>query len=134
MISADDYAFEAETSDHFELGFRAQPSERLKIGGAIFYSTHDDYQVLNQISPSVFAVNNADEVTTYGAEVEAEYAVTDALTLFGSVGVTKAEYDRFANAFGNWAGNDVPFIPAYTANYGFEYTTPRASSEASKAA
>ncbi|WP_200689018.1 TonB-dependent receptor [Paracoccus caeni] len=118
-----EYEFESETSDNFELGFRsAHLQDRLQLSGSVFYARYDDYQVLNQLNPNVFAVNNAERVNSYGAEIEAQYELNDSLRLYGGVGVTHAEYDSFSNGYGNWDDKKVPFIPRYTVNYGVEYS------------
>lgn len=116
------YEFKSETSDNFEIGFKSfHLSRRLTVGGSLFLSEYQDYQVLNQFSPSTFGVNNAQRVRTYGGEFDVGYQVTPEWRVFGGVGVTHATYREFTNNFGTFTGKDVAFIPRFTLNYGVDY-------------
>lgn len=117
-----EFGFEEETSDNYEVGFKSTMfGGSLIVNGSLFYSDYDNYQVLNQFSASEFGVNNAERVESYGGELEGSLQVTSALRLFGGLGVTHAEFVDFRNAYADFSGNHVSFIPAFTANYGFEY-------------
>lgn len=124
LTDIDEFRFDEETSDNYEVGFKSrQLGGLLLLNGSLFYSDYDNYQVLNQFSPSEFGVNNARRVESYGGELEASLALTMELRVFGGVGVTHATFRDFENGYANFDGNDVSFIPAFTANYGFEYRT-----------
>ena len=122
LTSIEEFEFDKETSDNYEIGFKSQPlGGMLTLNGSLFYSRFNDYQVVNQFSPSEFGVNNAQDVESYGGELDANLRLTPEFRLFGGLGVTHAKFDRFSNAYADFSGNKVTFIPAFTANYGFEY-------------
>ena len=116
------YEFKSEDSDNFEIGFKSHLlSNRLTVGGSLFLSNYEDYQVLNQFSPTAFGVNNAQRVRSYGGEFNVSYRVMPEWRIFGGVGVTHATYGEFVNSYGTFTGNNVAFIPRYTLNYGIDY-------------
>lgn len=125
ITNIDEIRFDRETSNNFELGFKATlVPGTFALNGSLFYSSFDNYQVHNQLSITEFGVNNAQEVTSYGGELEAEFRFADGWRAHAGLGATRAKYDRFVNGFGNFSGNKVPFVPLFTANYGLAYEAP----------
>lgn len=124
FATLDEIEFQSETSDNFELGIRKEIAEKFQFAATVFYSDYDDYQVLNQISPTEFGVNNAQRVTAYGGEIDAQLDIGAGWKTYASLGFTQAKYNRFVNAQGNFSGNSVPYVPEFTANYGVSYTAP----------
>lgn len=117
-----EFQFDSETSDNFEIGFKSRMlGGALLVNGSLFYANYQDYQVVNQFSASEFGVNNARRVESYGGELEGSLQMTRELRLFSGLGVTYATFEDFRNSYADFTGNKVPFIPAFTANYGFEY-------------
>lgn len=92
-----------------------------------FWNEIDDYQlnVQNPLSTD-FVIVNADEVRARGIEAEVQWQPIDDLLLHGSFGWTDADFrdytDPFTGAVHN--GNNVPFIPDFTASAGFRYNLP----------
>lgn len=122
LTDINEFRFDEETSDNYEIGFKSRPFGRfLALNGSLFYSDTENYQVLNQFSPSEFGVNNAERVESYGGELEASLQMTSQLRLFGGLGVTHATFGEFVNDYADFSGNEVSFIPSFTTNYGFEY-------------
>lgn len=122
LTALNQFRFDEETSDNYELGFTSELVPGMfTLKGSLFYSKYRDYQVLNQISAVEFGVNNAQRVSSYGGELEAELRFGEGWRANAALGVTRATYDRFVNGFGNFSGNKVPFVPAFTANYGIAY-------------
>ena len=122
LTNIDEFQFDEETSDNYEVGFKSRPfGGVLILNGSLFYSDYANYQVVNQFSPFEFGVNNAERVESYGGELEASLQVTSQFRLFGGLGVTHATFRDFENAYADFSGNEVSFIPAFTTNYGFEY-------------
>lgn len=120
----DDLQFDSETSDNYEIGFKnISYGGSVIINGALFYSNFKNYQAVTQFSASDFGVNNAQRAESYGGELEASYQVTSAFRIFSGLGVTHAEFNDFENAYGNFSGKNISFIPSFTVNYGFEYHT-----------
>lgn len=122
LVDINEFQFKEETSDNYEIGFKSRPfGGFLTLNGSLFYADTKDYQVVNQFSPSEFGVNNAERVESYGGELDASLQVTSQFRLFGGLGITHATFRDFENAFSDFSGNEVSFIPAFTGNYGFEY-------------
>ena len=64
----------------YELGYRVQPHARLSFAVAGFYHDYDDIRSLEQVNPpSAFplVIANGQKGEAYGAELTAEYRVTD---------------------------------------------------------
>lgn len=122
LTDIDEFQFESESSNNFEVGFKAKliPGT-LVVNGSLFYSDFEDYQVYNQFSPVEFGVNNAQDVTSFGGELELALRFAEGWRAYSGIGVTRAKYNTFVNAFGDFSDNEVPYIPAFTANYGLAY-------------
>ena len=78
---------------------------------------------------------NASEASSYGLELEAEAVVSDTVTLSAALGLVNAEFDSYTdnvlrsvlgpNAAGyEFGGNDINFVPEYTANLGANVELP----------
>jgi iron complex outermembrane receptor protein len=72
--------FHSEILRAYEVGYRSQPHDRVAATVATFYNDYDDVRSLERVSPvlpfpMVFA--NGQRGTAYGAELTAEYFVTD---------------------------------------------------------
>ncbi len=130
-INADELAahqgldFDKETVDSFEVGLKGDYLDgRLLLNVAAFIATYDDYQV-NQFvdlggGRTSIRINNAAKVDTSGVEAEASWLVSDELTLQGSLGLLKAEFDSFPGGGTEGAdasGNDLPNAPDTTASF-----------------
>ncbi len=70
--------------------------------------------------PVSFLVN-APKSQIYGAEVEATFRVSPALSLNGAVGLLHATYQQLTLQGTNLAGNDLPFAPHVTLQGGFDW-------------
>jgi len=73
--------FESESVMAYELGYRAQPNERLWYSLSTYYNVYDDLRTLeSENPPSTFPVEirNGMHGDTYGVEAWGSYALTDA--------------------------------------------------------
>ena len=87
-----------ETSDAYELGFRAFLSESLLLNAALFTTTYDDFQEQSfDDQTGTFQLQNVGEVRTQGLEVDALWRATDSLTLQGAITFLDAEIESFTN-------------------------------------
>ena len=136
--------FEDETSEAFEIGAKMEFLEgRGRLNIAAFMSQYDDVQVSTFDGVASFTVGNAAEVSADGIEIDGQFAVTDGLTVYGSVAYLDSQYDSFDDApcsfpqTEDWkaAGNTVPctqdvsgnateFAPEYSAMLGADYVVP----------
>ena len=122
--------FDEERSLEIEIGVRYQSFDQ-SVGAEVrgYYKRIDDYQ-LNQSIPETtdFIIANADRVEALGIEGEVFWKPVSGLTVQASAGWNQIECKKHsaASPFGeNLSGNDVPFLPEFTAGmivrYDFEY-------------
>jgi iron complex outermembrane recepter protein len=72
--------FVSEDLVAYELGYRTQPSERLSLTVATFFSNYDHLRSIEQANPPApvpLVIGNGQQGTSHGAELTADYAVTD---------------------------------------------------------
>jgi outer membrane receptor protein involved in Fe transport len=101
-------AFDDETSDNFELGFKWNfLGGRGLLNFAAYYQTYDDFHygadsVLYVLDDGSFAqgspVVNADEVSSKGFETELAFLLSENWSLNASVSFNKTEFEEFADA------------------------------------
>ncbi len=122
---SDDYR--KEVSKAAEVGFKANLLDRtLSINGAIYQTKVEDMQFFNFFAGPfglLRVVTNLDEVTIQGAEFDFRWRATDSFSVFGGIGITDGEIDRYdGRPYTN--GNKLPYSPEYTGNLGAELTVP----------
>jgi iron complex outermembrane receptor protein len=121
----DDY--DEEISKTFEVGLKTSwLDRRLRLNAAAFYTEVEDNQFFSFYAGSfglLRVVNNIDEVTIQGFEVDGQWLVTDFLSIYGGYGYTDGEIDKNKNR-PYTEGNELPYSPEYTANLGAELSLP----------
>jgi len=125
----DDYR--KEVSKAAEIGFKSNLMDRtLSLNGAIYHTKVDDMQFFNFFAGPfglLRAVTNLDEVTIQGVELDFRWSATDNFSVFGGIGFTDGEIDRYdGRPYTN--GNKLPYSPEYTGNLGAELTVPMGGS------
>ena len=122
--------YDSAESWNYEVGwFASWNGGRLNTRAAVFYNDFENYQVyrLNPMNPTEAYMVNASEANSYGLELEVEASVSETVTLSAALGVVNAEFDSYSdnvlrgvlgpNAAGyEFGGNDINFVPEYTAN------------------
>jgi len=109
-------SFEPETVISNEIGLKTSLlDERLSLNMAYFVANYDDYQV-NQFfdlgnaadgTPlTSIRIENAAEVDTSGFEIEANYIVTDNLTINGSLGFLDATFASYPDGANTLVATD----------------------------
>jgi len=125
--------FEPEIVDTFEIGFKSEPTDYLRINATYFYSDYQDLQVTVQHALTednfVSRVLNAGQAEIQGIELESIYAATDNLNINLSLGYIDAKFVEFLTADPETgeiidAANqlDIANTPELTANLGANYT------------
>jgi len=90
--------FEEEEVITYEIGGKtALLDGAAELNFAIFRTEYDDLQVAVFSGNTTFNVQNAAEATSQGIELDGRWAVTDQLTLQGSLGYIDFEFDEFPN-------------------------------------
>lgn len=118
--------FNDETIDSYELGFKTQFNNSLRLNGAVFYNAYKDQLVTLPIpitGGGSFgnAVVNAGKTNYYGAEIEARWAVSNHFALDGSFGYVKAKPKDFPQVDITGANSNAASV--FTNGYAPEVTT-----------
>jgi outer membrane receptor protein involved in Fe transport len=120
--------FEAEELWNYEASLRA-----VVLGGKgvlnanVYYADWEDQQVKVQeagTTNTAFQITiNAGSSELYGAEVSFNYYMSDALSFYTGVAISKTEYKEFVSADGSedYSGNDFKFAPEGTGSVGLNY-------------
>jgi len=122
-------SFGAETAESYELGFKLDPSDTLRINIAAFSTDYDDIQMTYRLGvvPLLF---NAGVASIDGGEVELQFVPGDAFRLDASVGYldTKFESITAPPPFGPVSptatatlSSRLPFTPEWQAHLGMSY-------------
>ena len=140
VLTSESLDFDAEFTNNYELALRSLWLDgRLTANFNVFFLEWTDQQVriplveafpelADLIPPGAnpddfLATVNAGESEIYGAEVELNYDVGDALNFFLSVGYSKTEFIDFpVGGGGNFAGNEFANAPNWSAAVGVNYT------------
>jgi len=90
-----DVLFDAETSEAYELGMKAEfPDQALRLNVAIHLTDTDDLQTIS-FQGAGFALDNAGVAETYGIEIDAFWQATETLRLSAAYAYNHAEYAEF---------------------------------------
>ena len=97
----DAFIYDPEEATGIELGVKMELLDgRARLNAAIFHTEFEDLQV-SSFDPTAnggngaFVTSNAGKATSQGIEIDGLFAVSDKLTVGGSVAFLKAEYDEF---------------------------------------
>jgi iron complex outermembrane receptor protein len=128
-------AFNPETVESYEIGFKLDPSDRFRINGAIFSSKYDDIQMTYRLGvvPLLF---NAGVASIDGGELEVEYLPTANFRIDASVGFLDTSFDKITPPppFGPVTptatatlSSRLPFAPEWQGHLGMSYAFHLAS-------
>lgn len=133
----DDKTYEPETLWNYEAGLKTEfLDRRLRLNMAAFYMSWKNLQtefqdgIINDNGDIAFVtgIENADSARSYGFEAELSAAVTERLTVNGSVGYLNAKYKEFVSFIeGNNVvldGFTIPNSPKWTLGADAEYKFP----------
>ncbi len=115
--------FSPETLWSYEDGLRMDLLDHhLRINPTIFYGKWSSIQLQqllrNDDGTFTTALQNAGKAHIYGAELEAEAAVTKSLTLFGNLSELRTKYDDVGNAQGITVNSHFQRAPKLTYSVG----------------
>jgi len=125
-------AVDPEVVDSYELGMKSEWFDRLRVNATAFYLDHKDRQFVT-VLPGENAsdlnqrLGNIGKSTATGLELEVEYAATESLNLFATLGLIDAGFEEVISYDAN--GNRIDISDTYTitntpdttANVGFSY-------------
>jgi iron complex outermembrane receptor protein len=122
-------SFNPETAESWEVGFKMDPSDTVRLNIALFTTDYDDIQMTYRLGvvPLLF---NAGVASITGGELELEFAPTAAFRLDGSLGYLWSEFDKITPPppFGPVTPtatatlkSRLPFTPEWQAHLGLSY-------------
>ena len=123
-------SFDPETLQSYELGAKTELFDRmLRLNGALFYSKYKDIQLSLSNCPQAgagFAVPcalpfNAGNADIQGAELEANFRPTDALTIDASASYVDFDYTSVLAGTGVTKGMRTPYNPKWKWSMGVQY-------------
>ncbi len=122
-LDADLREYDPESLWNYELGSkRSWLDNSLNSQVALFYMARNDVQISSSVvrvrddgsSEFIDFVGNAAEGKNYGLEIELNWAASDELALFGSLGILRSEYQKFTNSAGDdLDGREQAHAPGY---------------------
>lgn len=154
VVDVQDVVIKPERALDYELGFKKSWTQyRANLAVNLYWNDIKDYQgvlVGSFTDPSTGSLvprqylGNIDHVRLRGIELESSWSPTRRLTIYANAALTEAEYVDFKEApptqgvrvldpaTGKYAaatstdlsGTDIPNVPRWTANVGFDYGTP----------
>ena len=123
-------AFQPETLDSIEVGLKSTFGGNVRFNTALFSNTYDDIQLPSILctwappteqSPCA-SFNNVGDADVWGAEVEVEWHVTDALMIDASYSYLNFEYSEIdPGATSVTLGMVAPYTPENKASIGIQY-------------
>lgn len=130
-LPADLREYDPEVLWNYEAGIKGVwLEERLTLRAALFTMRRNDVQVATSITRDIDGravefidiISNAAEGTNDGLELEADFRVSDRVSLFANVGLMDTEFDDFVNASGeDLGGEDQAHAPGYQFFAGAEF-------------
>ena len=122
-------SYQSETLWSRELGFKwYSPDKNLRMAGAVFYITSDNWQEVQIATDSQGRPISSDyigsnaSIRSQGIELESRWNVNDSFVIDAHIGIIDSEYERLQlDEFTNAKGNSVQFVPDYDAGLAFRY-------------
>ncbi len=121
------YTFDEEYAWNYEIFTRAELfNKKLTIDANVFYTQFKDSQraVTDYLDGRPFGtiIVNADEASSYGVELNAMYAPSESVSLYGGIGLLETEISKFEDFRGeSFVGNEFSKAPGYMFNLGTNY-------------
>ncbi|WP_028774142.1 TonB-dependent receptor [Shewanella waksmanii] len=125
-------AVDPEVVDSYEVGVKSEWNNNLRVNLTAFYLDHKDRQFVTVLPGEDAAdlnqrLGNIGTSTAQGIELELQYAATESLNLFGTLGLIDSSfeevisYDEDGNQIDISDSYTVANTPDTTANVGFNY-------------
>jgi len=117
-------SFDPETVATFEVGFKADITDSLRVNTAVFWSDYDDIQTIYRqgVVPLLF---NAGKASIDGVELEFWYEPNDRFVLEGGFSYLHDKIKQVTQIPGTSTGvgpdNSLPFTPEWQYNLGISY-------------
>ncbi|WDE00700.1 TonB-dependent receptor [Thalassomonas actiniarum] len=125
-------AADPELVDSFEVGIKSEWFNSLRVNATLFYLDHKDRQFVTVLPGESAAdlnqrLGNIGTSDASGAEIEIQYAATDSLNLFATIGTIDSSFDKVKSY--DEQGNKIDISDSFTVsntpnttmNLGFSY-------------
>ncbi len=127
-------AFDPEEAINYEIGIKSQwLNNRLRFNASVYYMDYSDLQVQQflqvgetpeGIPIAAGVVENAADAVTKGIEIEAHWAITPYLQLFGFYAYNDTEFEDFFSDGKDLSGNKLKNAPEHSYAINARYTLP----------
>ncbi|MEA2028969.1 MAG: TonB-dependent receptor, partial [Campylobacterota bacterium] len=112
--------YKAQITDGYELGYKRDFGNGLKLNTALFYNDIKDMRVVTFEDTLATFLTNAPKAYSYGFELDMSYQ-QDGLLIYGSLGLARAKYDSLMIDGVDYSGNTIIDTPNATASLGLKY-------------
>lgn len=112
--------YKPEITESLELGYKKAVDSAWNMSNALFYNRIHDVRTLTLNDYLATTTLNADRAHSYGFESSLKYS-SERMDLYGSVGITKTEFDRFVSGSVDYAGKHLLDVPDMTLSVGGKY-------------
>lgn len=113
------YTFKPEYVWNHEAFVRAKVSDRIEVRGNLFFSDYEDMQLPFAVDAFNVVIRNADQVETYGAELEVTALVATGLKLSAGLGLLATDIKSYPGS--GVEGDDLARAPHVTGNLSASY-------------
>jgi iron complex outermembrane receptor protein len=123
-------AFQPETLDSYEFGFKSTLGGNARLNGAVFWNDYVDIQLPTTVcawappgqQTPCASQSNVGDAEVWGVEIEAEWHPTDAFSIDASLSHLDFEYQTIIpGATAVTVGMITPYTPEDKASLGFQY-------------
>ena len=115
------YYTKPETVNAFEVGTKGRLFDgQVTYSASVFLNKYKNQQTV-ELAGIVSFLRNAGKSTIYGGELELTGRLTSDLRVHGSLGLLHSKYDTLTLSGINLQGNELPFAPKVTGNFGFDW-------------
>lgn len=112
--------YKPEITESLELGYKNGAYASWSMENAFFYNRMRDVRTITFNDYLATTTLNADKAHSYGFESTLRY-VSDALDMYGSIGVTQSKYDHFISNSIDYTGKNLIDVPNLTVAMGGKY-------------
>ncbi|PHM16783.1 MAG: hypothetical protein CJD30_09790 [Sulfuricurvum sp. PD_MW2] len=113
-------SYNPEITESLELGYKNGAHSSWNMASAVFYNRMHDVRTITFNDYLATTTLNADKAHSYGFESTLNY-VSDTFDVYGSIGITRAKYDRFISNSLDYSGKNLIDVPDMTAAIGGKY-------------
>lgn len=130
-ISGNPTSYAGDSVENFELGFKTEPTDSLRVNASVYRIEWTDIQQRVSTSGACgfnFTANVGEAVST-GMELELTAAINENLTINAGFGYTEAEFSETVEQAGIKDGDLLPDVPELTWSVSADWKQPMGNGE-----